>query len=585
MIAPPARAFLHRRRASVAVLLWIMFPIIMGVAALTIDLGVIYNTRADLQRAADAAAFAAAAALSEATFAVDPLEVARQEAIKMAEANPVLGRRVTLRAQTDVIFGRGNYDPVTNTYNFVPSERLPDAVRIIVRQEEGSVNGPTGLLFAGVFGKSATDISASATAAIMPRDIVITADISGSLRFDSRLRDYLTKTVNNFDVWDALPGGGDEMGGTWAPDELPADPDQAAGPGWGYFKQLFYGDDPAMSGYVPPADPGLIHLRRSSTWNEPDLEGYLRDLGYNGAEINAIRKPYYESYYNNRVAVALGLVYWNSGIPGGLWEQRGVDADDAGNGNNAIGSGELEPLERIFNNSLNSSKNIWRDYTNYMRYHPTFRHRFGLKTFVDYLVEKRATPSQTPEFADTPLQPLQALKDAIGFMAELLTERETTDQMSLTTYSWDGIHRVDLSDNFLAVRDSLDSLMPYGATNMGEGLERAIDELTGSRVRPMMRQVIILITDGYANVGRNGQSSSSAGRRYALEEAQRAAELGIQIITISVGQDSDQALMEQIAQSAGGDHFHVEGSVQQYSEDLIAIFTQIGGRRSVDLIE
>jgi len=563
----------------------IMLPVILGIAALAIDAGVIYNTRTDLQHTADAGAMAAAAALSTSVFVDDPLEVARQEAIRLVERNNVLGRPVTLDPQVDVVFGRGNYDPVTNTYNFVPTTVLADAVRVIVRCTEGSPNGATDLYFAGLFGLSSTNISASATAAISPRDIAVTADVSGSTRFDSRLRDYQTKKVNTYDVWDGLPGGAYEVDSTWATDEIPADVSQAAGPGWGYFKELCFGHKPDEDGYTPGADPGLIELQKYATWNDTDLSDSLSSLGYNADEIDAIMNPYNEDYYKNRVAVALGLVYWHSGKSGGRWEQEGVPEYDAGNGNDTIGSSEIVCAEQVFQKSMSTSKSIWCDYTNYMRYSGPFQYRFGLKTFTDYLVEQRASPSQTPEFASAPLQPLQAIKDAINYLSTLLTELETIDRMSLHSYSTDGEHQVDLTGSHVDVSNRLNEIQPYGSTNMGAGLERAIEELTGPRGRPMMRKVIILLTDGYANVDRWGNSTSSGGKAYAIEEAERAASLGLQIITISVGVNSDQALMEQIAGIGKGDHYHVEGTATQYTADLVSIFTQIGGRRFVDLIE
>ena len=44
-----------RRRAATAVLVLVTLPVMLGMAALAIDVCVMYNTRADLQRAADAA--------------------------------------------------------------------------------------------------------------------------------------------------------------------------------------------------------------------------------------------------------------------------------------------------------------------------------------------------------------------------------------------------------------------------------------------------------------------------------------------------------------------------------------------------
>ncbi len=52
----------HRARGIVAVQALLFPVVILGFAALTVDVGVMYNTRADLQRAADAATLAGASA-------------------------------------------------------------------------------------------------------------------------------------------------------------------------------------------------------------------------------------------------------------------------------------------------------------------------------------------------------------------------------------------------------------------------------------------------------------------------------------------------------------------------------------------
>ena len=52
----------QRRRATTAVLVVVTIPVFLGFTALTIDVGHMYNVRAELQTAADAAAMAAAGA-------------------------------------------------------------------------------------------------------------------------------------------------------------------------------------------------------------------------------------------------------------------------------------------------------------------------------------------------------------------------------------------------------------------------------------------------------------------------------------------------------------------------------------------
>ena len=52
----------NRRRAVVAIQVGVASVALLGFAALTVDLGTLYNARADLQRTADAAALAGASA-------------------------------------------------------------------------------------------------------------------------------------------------------------------------------------------------------------------------------------------------------------------------------------------------------------------------------------------------------------------------------------------------------------------------------------------------------------------------------------------------------------------------------------------
>ena len=84
---------------------------------------------------------AAAAVLSETTLVGDRLQAARDRAQEIVEANPVLGRKVTIEPDVDVVFGRANYSWELNEYAFAPVVALPDAVRVTVRQTGAS---PTG---------------------------------------------------------------------------------------------------------------------------------------------------------------------------------------------------------------------------------------------------------------------------------------------------------------------------------------------------------------------------------------------------------------------------------------------------------
>ena len=115
---------------------------------------------------------------------------------------------------TDVEFGRAVLNSATGTYEFQASSQLPDAVRVGVRLTSDSPNGALSLTFARIFGNEEANISAEAVAMMVPRDIAIVVDLSGSHNDDSELRHYRTTDINIHEVWDAFPGGIDDAGGT-----------------------------------------------------------------------------------------------------------------------------------------------------------------------------------------------------------------------------------------------------------------------------------------------------------------------------------------------------------------------------------
>ena len=591
-----------RRRAAVAVQVALSLTVLVGFTGLTVDVGAMYNAKSDLQRAADAAALAAASRLASYSEG-DPLLLARAQADNYVSRNKVFGRELTL-AESDVEFGRAVYDTASGSYTFSPTNTFPDAVRVRLRMTSDSPNGRMPLYFARVLGVSDLDVEAQAVAMMVPRDIAVVADLSASHTDDSELRNYQNTTINLHEVWDNFPGGIGDGGSTWNGDEFPVDPNgysaQMGGPAWGFFKAMGWGAETIDAGYNPTTDTGLVKLQSYQYWNKSQLDGYLADRGYSQEEIDAITAPSYDGNgaWDERVAVALGLARWDSGKPGGLWETLGIPPSDSGNGNNWVGGGELTWVETFGDRSISESKTVFQDYIkNYMsktwtqmyQANSNFRYRFGLKTFINYLLERRTKNSQTPELADAPHQPMQAVKDAVSHMSTLLNDLETNDQLSLEIYGTTARHEVDLTNNYALVSDRLNEMQAGyydGWTNMGGGIQRAIEELTSSRARPISRKVMILLTDGWANVNVNGGAGDYVGgEAYARNMVSQAASLGIRVFAVSVGSDADTSLMEDLAQMGSGEHFHAEGSISNYSSQLEQIFATLGGTRPVELIQ
>lgn len=598
----------QRRRAVVVVQVAVLLVVLLGFAVLTVDVGAIYNTKTDLQRTADAAALAAAARLVDYVEGSDPVTLARSTALDYTVRNPVFGNEVTLDVGSDVVFGRAVYNSASGHYAFNETEVAPDAVRVRVRKTADSPNGKVTLFFARIFGIDSTEMSAQALAAAMPRDIAIVADLSASHTDDSELRNYQLTEVNLYDVWDALPGGANDIGAcadvACGPGQVcsggtcvTAGPGAHAGPTWGYMNNLGFGTESIIISYDPTTDPGLIRLPYKSTWSNAALNTYLTGRGYNAAEINALNSMANDTAggYKTRAAAALGFADWNSGITGGRWS---VVGQPPGNANTFVGTTELVWNEEIFSYAPSSASTIWNDYIDsYMRQtsnsmyaaNANFRYRFGVKTFVNYLLEKRPSNTQTPELAQTPEQPMKAVKDAVSYLATTIADLDTDDQISLEIYGTTARHEVDLTHDHGTVSTRLTSMQAghYDSwTNTGGGIAKAIEELSSSRARGSARKIIILLTDGNANVDSAGNTGDeTGGNAYALAQAQAAANLGIRIFGVSVGADSNTYLMDQIADIGTGEHFHAEGSIEEYSAQLEEIFGRLAGRRPVELIE
>ncbi len=563
---------------------------VLGFAALSVDIGYLYTVRAELQISADAAALAAAGKL--ASLETDRLDMARAMATEYAYKNKVANRYPILDQNTDVVFGQAVLDPQTGMYSFVPDAAIKDAVRVRVRLTQDSPNGPVELFFANIFGRSEKDLWAEATAILTPRDIAIVADLSASHNDDSELRHINRTSVNLHAVWAALPGGVDELDPNWSP--------QNAGPLWGaWMEQAGFGETVLDSTYDPTADTGLVHLPRYQNWNDAWVESRLRAQNYNEQEIDALMGSSYDnqmSSYKARTCVALGLAVWRSGKgsdPDGTPPKWEVDGLSPGNGNDWVSYDyELDWAE-----SFPYTHGSWGEWVAYMdgsssmrnQGHSDLEHRYGVKTFINYMLENRRSYHECPEFKDTPHQPMQAVKEAVEKMMQIIDDLETDDRVSLEVYCEDAYHEVDLTSNFSAVSTRLTEMQAghYEVwTNMGGGIETAVAELTGPRTRDAATKVMVLLTDGKANVTEWGDAGDYYnGPLYALSAAQSAADLGIRIYAVSVGSDADTDTMEEIAEIGRGMHFHASGSIDQYTEQLQQIFETLGGKRPVMLIQ
>ncbi len=146
------------RRGTVAVFAAVAMIALMAAAALAIDMGMLFDTRQDAQRAADAAALAGASAFL-AGNATAAIPIARNQAFLNAGSNYVRGVKIdTLGAAA----------PSTGVTTYTANEAVvtifPATARVRVRIRRAAVT----TWFAKLFGKTSVPIAAWATAEASP---------------------------------------------------------------------------------------------------------------------------------------------------------------------------------------------------------------------------------------------------------------------------------------------------------------------------------------------------------------------------------------------------------------------------------
>jgi len=146
-----------RRGGAALVQCLVMFTVLVGIASLGADYGRVQLAKIELQRCATAAARAAASRVPG-----DP-SGARDLAVQYGQLNAVDGVPLTIDRNDDVQLGIWN--DASRTFSVVTgtNESTANAVRVTARRV-GSNGVP--MLFAGLIGKSRSDVSASSVARV-----------------------------------------------------------------------------------------------------------------------------------------------------------------------------------------------------------------------------------------------------------------------------------------------------------------------------------------------------------------------------------------------------------------------------------
>jgi len=156
---------LRDQRGATAIVVGLMMFVLMGVAALSVDLGYVYTVRSELQNIADAAALATARKLGDIYKTSSAYDSSMDLAALVSVARDVAGKNraggtdgIAIN-DADIMIGTWNEN--TFTANGLP----PNAVKVVVRKDSSS-NDPVSTFFARILGVDAVDLTATATAAL-----------------------------------------------------------------------------------------------------------------------------------------------------------------------------------------------------------------------------------------------------------------------------------------------------------------------------------------------------------------------------------------------------------------------------------
>ncbi len=203
-----------RRRGAVAVMVMVILMGLLGFAALTVDVGAMYNVRADLQRTADAAALAGASAFvtddmmrvrmgtggSDVLAAVTSLAAHRTQ--RYAGMNYSLGTSSSNILSEDLVIGWLNLNNDTSEMIHTnPQPKDFNAVGVTTRRSQAA-NGAHTLTFASLLGFSSTELGAWAVAVFDDR-------VSG-LTVTDGATDIMPLSMSRAAFDQDLGGGGDQ---------------------------------------------------------------------------------------------------------------------------------------------------------------------------------------------------------------------------------------------------------------------------------------------------------------------------------------------------------------------------------------
>ncbi len=137
------------------------------------------------------------------------------------------------------------------------------------------------------------------------------------------------------------------------------------------------------------------------------------------------------------------------------------------------------------------------------------------------------------------------LVSAIDIFVTTLDTTPVDEQVGLASYNDQASQDVQLTTDLQQISDAMRTLPIGGFTSISRGMDAGEAIMNGGRPPEFVSRTMIVMTDGRHNRGIEPRIP-----------AQRIADEGVQIHTITFGNDADIARMQEVATIGNGQHFH-----------------------------
>ena len=196
------------------------------------------------------------------------------------------------------------------------------------------------------------------------------------------------------------------------------------------------------------------------------------------------------------------------------------------------------------------------------------------------------------DFKSTPLN-LAVVIDVSGSMSDsgklefakqgvlaLLDILEEQDYFSLVVFETDATIKVPMGpitpSKRIEIENQINALQPGGSTNIYSGLEAGYEQVL-TKMEPGQMPRVMFLSDGLATAGdTNSNAIKMMSEIYNNE--------GIGLTTIGLGIDSDQQLMNALAQTAGGNYYFIQDEekvANVFVDDIVHLLTPVASNLQI----